>query len=289
MSLTTNRSILVRQSVLGEISSPTVRQPYRVGADAVARALPGTGGITYNVRVGDPALGWAGDHVEPSVSTKNRDADANGAYTLLACVGNLAVVVSGDAKGAAGRVTGKHGGIEHVLVDFAPEVMEKLVIGDRVQVQAFGVGLALPDYPGVRAMSLDPDLLLAMDPKPTRDGRLQVAVTAVVPAHLMGSGIGSPTAERGDYDITTQDAEAVAALGLGGLRLGDVVAIADRSSQYGRSYRHGALEIGVVVHCDSYLSGHGPGVTTLLTCQDGTMVPVLDPEANIARYLSLRS
>ena len=28
-------------------------------------------------------------------------------------------VVSGDAKGAIGVVTGKHGGVNHVLIDFA--------------------------------------------------------------------------------------------------------------------------------------------------------------------------
>ncbi len=86
--------------------------------------MPGVGGITYNLRVGDLACGWEADHVEPGVSVENKENDArsgqaaNTAFNVLSCVGNKATVVTGDAKGAEGTVTGKHGGIEHVLVDF---------------------------------------------------------------------------------------------------------------------------------------------------------------------------
>ena len=52
---------------------------------------------------------------------------------VLACIGNEAIVVKGDAKGEKGVVVGKHGGIEHVMADFPPEIMEKLVIEDRVR------------------------------------------------------------------------------------------------------------------------------------------------------------
>ena len=44
-------------------------QVYRIDRDGVPFVLPGTGGIAYNVKVGDPAFGWAGDHIEPGVST----------------------------------------------------------------------------------------------------------------------------------------------------------------------------------------------------------------------------
>lgn len=284
----TNRDRLVKFSVQGEISHPTVRAPYRVGYDGIARAVPGTGGITYNVRVGDPALGWAGDHVEPGASTKNKDADSNAAYHLYACVGNQATVLSGEGKGAKGVVTGKHGGIDHVLIDFPPEVLEKLAVGDKVQVAGCGAGLEIEGFPEVKVMNLDPDLLEKMAIEVTASGTLRVPVVATVPAHLMGSGIGSPSAERGDYDITTQDKGELAAHGLEKLRLGDIVAILDRASFYGRHYSRGAIEIGVVVHCDSHLSGHGPGVTTLLTAKAGEIEVKLDQEANIARYLGIR-
>ncbi len=264
-----------------------MRTPYRVGFDGVPRVVASTGGITYNARVGDPALGWVGDHVEPGVSTKAADEGANLAYNVFSCVGNRAVVVSGEAKGARGVVTGTHGGIEHVLIDFPPEVLENLAIGDKVQVRACGQGLAMEEFSGVQVMNCDPDLLEKWGITVSA-GRLQVPVVAAVPAELMGSGIGSVAAHSGDYDITTQDRALLREHGLQGLRFGDIVAVRDRASFFGRHYSRGAIEIGVVVHSDSMISGHGPGVTTLLTAKGGEIEPRLDPGANIANYLGIR-
>ena len=128
--LKTNEDKLVMLSVAGQISAPAC-QP-RICFDGVVRVTPGTGGITYNVKVGDCAFGLAGDHVEPGVSTKNPDEKANSGYNTLSCVGNTAYVVSGDAKGAKGTVTGKHGGIEHVLIHFDRETLDKLQVGDKI-------------------------------------------------------------------------------------------------------------------------------------------------------------
>ena len=49
----------------------------------------------------------------------------------------------------------------------------------------------------------------------------------------------------------------------------------------------GAVSIGVVIHGDSHLTGHGPGIQVIMTCGDGTLVPQLEPEANLARYLKI--
>lgn len=287
-ALASNSARLITISLLGEITSPRWGDEYRVGFDGVARTLPGPGGIVYDVRVGDPAFGWVGDHVEPGVSIKHHDQRANNALNVFACIGNEAVVVSGAAQGARGVVTGLHGGIEHVIIDFPPEVLEKLVIGDRIQVRARGQGLALDDWPRVRIMNTDPRLLEAMGLE-ARGDRLAVPVAAIIPAELMGAGIGAPSAERGDYDLTTQDRAAIAEHGLESLRLGDIVAIRDRSAAYGRTYIRGAMEIGVVVHTDSFQAGHGPGIVSLITSLDGELEPVLSPDANIARYLQIRS
>jgi len=288
MVLETNKGRLPVVSVMGEVSHPLQRQPYRIGHDGVPRVVAGAGGITYNLRVGDPALGWAGDHVEPGVSTKNTDALCNAAYNTLSCVGNVAYIVSGEAKGDKGYVTGTHGGIEHVLIDFEPDILDRLAIGDKVQVRACGQGLALQAYPTVRIMNLDPNLLERMNIREDGAGGLEVGVTAVIPAELMGAGIGVGVPEHGDYDITTQDVETLKQHGLENMRFGDLVAVKDRSSLYGRSYRKGAVEIGVVVHSDSMIAGHGPGFATLLTANHGEIRPVLDKQANVAFLLGLR-
>jgi len=291
VKLKINADRLVEISVIGEVDSPTARtgSPYRVGPDGVPKVLPSVGGITYNVLVGDPAGGWQGDHIEPGVSIRNRSGgdDQNAALNTFAQIGNAATVVSGDAKGAKGVVTGKHGGIEHVLVDFAPGATAKLVIGYRIQVRARGVGLELTDFPDVTAMNLDPDLVAKLGAK-KKGGALEIPVAAEVPSKVMGSGLGRDNAYRGDYDIQTYDPESVSEYGLDAIRLGDLVAITDADHRFGRTYRKGAVAIGVVVHSVCTTAGHGPGVTTILAGAPGAISFRLAPKgANIADMLKI--
>ncbi len=111
---------------------------------------------------------------------------------------------TGEAKGTKGIVTGKHGGIEHVLVDFQSEVLEKLVLGDRILVKAYGIGLKLLDFPEIKVLNIDPCLLEAWNPQPNGD-KLEVPVTHIVPAAIMGSGLGANQVNSGDYDIQMFD------------------------------------------------------------------------------------
>jgi len=293
--LKTNKDKLVKMSVIGEVVSPTVGASiYRVSADGEPMILPGVGGITYNVRVGDLATGWMADHVEPGVSLENRVSDSrmphaqSRALNVLSCIGNEATVVKGDAKGEKGVVVGKHGGIEHVMTDFQPEVMEKLVIEDKVMVKAYGVGLKLLDMPDVKTYNLSPKFLEAIDPK-IASRKLEVPVTHVVPAAIMGSGLGRNHVSSGDYDITLFCEETVNEYGLEDLRLGDLVAIVDADHSYGRIYRKGAMSVSIVTHSDCVTAGHGPGTTTLFTSKTGAIEPVIDADANIAKILGLRN
>ncbi len=290
----TNVDRLVKLSVFGEAVSPVFgRGVYRISAQGKPVVLPGVGGITYNVRVGDPACGWEADHVEPGVSVENRENDvrfgqgANVAFNVLSCVGNEAVVVTGEAKGARGVVTGKHGGIEHVLVDVGADMMEKLMLGDKFLVKAFGVGLKLLDFSDVTVMNMDPGFLEALGPR-GRGDKLEVPVTHVVPAAIMGSGLGSDSTYSGDYDIQLFDERARRQYELDSLRLGDLVAITDADHSYGRIYRQGAVSVGIVVHTNCVTAGHGPGVTTLFTSRAGKIVPKVDKKANIAAIMKLR-
>lgn len=85
----------------------------------------------------------------------------------------------------------------------------------------------------------------------------------------------------------TSDPQTVAEYKLDVIRFGDIVALMDHDNAYGRAYRKGAVSIGIVVHSDCLKSGHGPGVTTLMTCVDGSLEPVIDPGANIAELLEI--
>ena len=290
MAIGFNSDRLVMLSVLGQISSPRVPTGavYRIGHDGQPHIVPATGGIAYNVRVGDPATGWVGDHVEPAVSLRNPDDGANGGLNTFACVGNTATVVSGAARGATGTVTGKHGGIEHVMIDFARDVLEQMIPGDQILVRACGQGLTIHGFPDVAVTNLDPALAAGWLTE-RRGDQLIVPVAKTVPAAIMGSGLGSDNVSRGDYDVTLFDPETVEEYGLADLRLGDLVAILDAGAAYGRHYRKGAISIGVVAHADSYKAGHGPGVTGLLSALAGELHPVVDPGANIAALLGIGS
>lgn len=282
----TNVDKLAMVSVQGEITNP--RMPgYKITAFGNPVVLPGTGGITYNVQVGDSCMGLQVDHLEPGVTIKNFNEMENAGLTTLACVGNRARVVSGDAKGALGYVTGTHGGCEHTIIYFAPEDLEKMANGDKVLVKSFGTGLKLEDCPEVTVMNLDPELLQKMNINVTPDGVMEIPVAVEVPAYLMGSGIGSSTAYRGDYDIMTADATAYEQFNLGKLRFGDIVALHDCDTTFGRGYRKGAITIGVIVHSDCMIAGHGPGVVTLCVSGTGKIKPQSVEKANIADYLGI--
>jgi hypothetical protein len=293
LGISTNRARLVEVAVVGEIApqvfvpASSWGPPYLISNTGEPKIVPGTGGITYNVRVGDRIAGLVGDHVEPAVTAKNPDSEANAGFNILSCVGNRATVISGDAKGATGVVTGTHGGAEHVMIDFDNKTLDKLAIGDKIQVRAVGVGLAIDRFPAVRCTGLDPNLFEKWVKK-VEDGKLVVPVAKMAPASIMGSGLGRDNVYRGDYDITLFDPAMVAEYGLDELRFGDFVAILDADSTFGRHYYTGAVSIGIIVHGDSYVSGHGPGVTGLLTSRSGEITPVLDKHANIADMLNLR-
>ncbi len=286
----TNIDKVVMLSVQGKVSYPSGSRGHGVDADGRPFLLPSIGGISYNVKVGDPAFGWAGDHIEPGVSCiadwEKRMDHPNTSFHFYSCIGNECRVVTGEAKGAKGVVTGHHGGAEHVLVDFADAVLEKLQMEDKFLVRGYGQGFKLLDYPEVQVTNLDPGLFFKMGVRDT-GGKLEVRVAAVVPGYLMGSGVGSRSMGTGDYDVMTTDRKEIARLGLDRLRFGDIVAITDHDNVYGRSWRKGAVTIGVVVHSDCVVAGHGPGVTTVLSAARPLIAPKLDPHANIAEILKI--
>ncbi len=290
-----NHRDLVMVTISGQIAHPVGRaNPYRIGYDGVPRVLPGTGGIVLNQRIGDRCVGLAGDHIEPGVSLHNNGREVvgprNGPNTALmtyACIGNTVRVLSGACTGQTGVVTGKHGGVNHVMVDFPSRVLAALAIGDRMQIISHGLGMRLIDYPRIEALNCSPRLLAAWGIR-ARDGRLQVPASHLVPASLMGSGLGKNNTWMGDYDIQLSDAALRRRYRLGSLRFGDLVAVLDADNRRGPSFRSGRVTLGIIVHGDSTVSGHGPGFTPLLTGPASLLQPVLDARANLAAVLGIR-
>ncbi len=288
--LRTNAEKLVMMSIQGKVANPGARGAHGVDSEGKPFHLPGTGGIVYNIKVGDPAFGWEADHVEPCVSTildeKHRYDRPNTGYVFYACVGNEAIIKSDEAKGKKGVVTGHHGGAEHVMIDFPDSILEKMTLETKILIKGHGQGLKLLDYPDIAIYNLDPNLLHKMHIK-QKGKRIQVPVTAKIPAELMGSGTGAMMMTGGDYDIMTTDKKFIRKYNIDNLRFGDFVALMNHDNVYGRSYRKGAVTIGIVIHGDCRYAGHGPGITTLLSSRAPIIEPVINPNANIARIMKI--
>jgi hypothetical protein len=147
MNLTANAERLPRQVLAGEVwPAVSDRHAYRVNPDGRPFVLPGMGAVTLGVHCGDPATGYASDHLEPGASVRHRDPAANYALQFLTCIGNGVRVASGPAAGAVGHVIGQHA---YVLVDFPEAVLDVMGPGDQVTVTAVGQGLTLADHPSI--------------------------------------------------------------------------------------------------------------------------------------------
>lgn len=288
--IATNRADLIAVSVAGAVAHPSLpalpAEPYRLAADGTPFLLPAWGGLVYNVSVGDRAFGWAADCIHPGVSIRQADDMKNRGLLTYACVGNRATVMTGQAAGARGVVTGKSGRFSEQLIVHLPKAARaRMAVGDQIVVRAEGVGMTFTAHPAIALRSLSPDLLDLL-PVREEDGRVLVGVTARIPAHLVGAGLGL-SSEGGSVHMQSTDRALLHELGLDRLHLGDLVALDDTDSRFNHGYLGGARAIGVVSSTDGPRAGYGPGITVLLTAPAGELGSFDAPGANLAHLLAL--
>ena len=282
--LRTNSDRLIEMAVSGTVSQPTLRAPgYIPDNDGLSVVRAGMAGIVYNVRTGDSAFGWTADHVEPGVSIAHTDEKLDFALHYLTCIGNEAEVTSGLARGARGIVTGEHA---RMLVDFPAETYDGLAVGDRIQIKAVGRGLQLIDYPHIELKKMSPRLLEAMRIEAVDNRTIHVPVAMELPVRIMGSG-AELNSEYVDQDLMSGDRALMSELGIDTMRLGDLIVINHADHHFGRSYRKDAVSICLCIHGDSVMTGHGPGILTLMTCATPNIRWTIDPTANVGHYFGL--
>lgn len=283
--LRTNADKLPMMGVQGTSVQPMVFDILGLSSDETGYGNAGVsmGGIVYNFQTGDCCMGIQGDHVEASVSSCNTMGDKEHlAYMTYACLGNTARVLTGPARGRIGYVAGKHG-TSQLMLQFEDDVLNRLTYHDRFLIRAWGVGLELTDYPEIKVMNIAPDLLQKIGIR-EENGELVIPVAKRLPAAMLGSGIGH-NAYVGDYDLECSDWQLATRLGLDELRFGDFVEITDADCTVKRGYHKGAVTIGVVIHSDSYIMGHGPGIMNILSCREPKLRTELDEGANLANYM----
>lgn len=283
--ITTNKDKVLVTAVQGKVAPPQPSRGYAVTWDGKPKMAVGTGGINYNLKVGDKVFGWAGgDRATMGVAAEPVGDSRFGASWLThSSIGNEVKIIGGEAKGQKGVVIGKFGG--YVLVHFGDGIIDKLALGDTLQIKASGLGLEIDGFPEVFVHSLAPELLEKLEIG-LIDGKLEAPVVKEIPAEIMGQGSGGGSLS-GNWHIQTCFPPDIERYGLAELRFGDLVLLKDTQTDYGRGYYRGGATIGVVCSGPSDISGLGIGATPILSTRFGKIIGRIDPAANIGKYLGL--
>ena len=117
-----------------------------------------------------------------------------------------------------------------------------------------------------------------------QEQQLRVPVTAKVPSQYVVSG--NETTFGVHLDLRLQSA-SLEGLSLEHLRLGDVIALVEHPTAYKGLLQQEMVSIGIVTYTASSVSGLGPGIQTILAGSSQSLIPFLQEDANIGRYLNL--
>jgi hypothetical protein len=291
LMLRINVEKLVETFTCGEITHPQPNLDPRISSRREDQLYPPTTGIITNVKFGDPALGWAwGRHLVPGVCIRNKNPQENIALVALSCIGNEATILSAAAeskeiklKGEKGVVMGKTAERELIL-HFPKRIMERLSIGDRIQIRSHGAGLGIEGYPEIFLINFSPAFLNAMNPS-ERHGKVRFQVTKVLSGRVIEAAGSNPWLN--DYDIQIPSQEILKKMGLEMVRLGDLIAITDCESFEGPRFKEGAISLGVVIHGAGRSSSSGPGILMLVSSSEDIVEPIISRKANLAEIMGL--
>ena len=283
-SLKSNVESLIQMAVAGYVSQPSFKNPgYIPNNDGKSVIYPGMFGVVNNVKVGDKAFGWAGDHIEPGVSIDSEHINEHFALHYMVCTGNKAIVRSGEAKGSIGIVTGEHA---RNLVRFEQKTLDKICVGDQIDIITHGRGLKLLDFPDIELKKIDPNLLKSMNLKIV-DKKLIVDVAMELPIRIMGSG-AELNSEYVDQDLMSGDRSLMKKLKIDQMRLGDLIVINHADHRWGRSFKKDYISIAICIHGDSVMTGHGPGIMTIMTGKRKNLGWKINKKANIKNILKVK-
>jgi hypothetical protein len=283
-SLKSNVESLIQMAVAGYVSQPSFKNPgYIPNNDGKSVIYPGMFGVVNNVKVGDKAFGWVGDHIEPGVSIDSEHINEHFALHYMVCTGNKAIVRSGEAKGSIGIVTGEHA---RNLVHFEQKTLDKICVGDQIDIITHGRGLKLLDFPDIELKKIDPNLLKSMNLKIV-DKKLIVDVAMELPIRIMGSG-AELNSEYVDQDLMSGDRSLMKKLKIDQMRLGDLIVINHADHRWGRSFKKDYISIAICIHGDSVMTGHGPGIMTIMTGKRKNLGWKINKKANIKNILKVK-
>jgi len=280
--ITTNKEKLMSIAVQGNVAPTNVASSYITTWDGKSKLAIGTGGINYELKLGEKIFGWAnGDHATMGVATMGE----GNAWKNYTSIGNKVKIMGGEFRGEEGVVIGKFQ--SYVLVHFRKEIVNSLNIGASLQVKSSGIGLVIDGYEDVFTHGISADVLENMDIKIVK-GKLEVPVVKEIPPEIIGQGAGRGSL-AGNWHIQTCYPPDVKEYGLDELRFGDLVILKDVQTDYGMGYYRGGATIGIICSTPSDISGMGIGVTPIISTSVGNITSRIDASANIAKYLGIKT
>ena len=110
-----------------------------------------------------------------------------------------------------------------------------------------------------------------------------VDVAIELPIRIMGSG-AELNSEYVDQDLMSGDRDLMKKLKIDQMKLGDLIAINHADHRWGRSYKKNYISIAICIHGDSVMSGHGPGIMTIMTGKKNDWVGKLIKKQTLKIY-----
>ena len=129
-------------------------------------------------------------------------------------------------------MTGEHA---RNLIHFENKTLEKICVGDQIDIIAHGRGLKLLDFPEIELKKIDPNLLKSMNLN-VINNKLIVDVAIELPIRIMGSG-AELNSEYVDQDLMSGDRDLMKKLKIDQMKLGDLIVINHADHKWGRSFK----------------------------------------------------
>ena len=146
--------------------------------------------------------------------------------------------------------------------------------------------MKLLDFPEIKIKKIDPNLLKSMNFK-VENKKLIVDVAIELPIKIMGSG-AELNSEYVDQDLMSGDRSLMKKLKIDQMKLGDLIVINHADHRWGRSYKKDHVSIALCIHGDSVMTGHGPGIMTIMTGTKKNLGWRINKKANLKNILKIK-
>ncbi len=284
---------LVERALTAEIVNLTmITPPHGLTEQSSSRALPLTG-VTYNVKLGDPLFTRPHDFLEPGIIAAVCPDTVTGSgecpdVTRMCCPGNKVKIINSETHGLEGMVLSTDFGLSNaIIIDFPERVYQRVGSGKRIWIRSRGPGAWLTDYPTIRLMNIDPDILPKLEIQHAGKNRLMFPVCYFVPVNFFSPLRDDASSPHLLCRFNGNDQKNIDALGIENLRFGDFIAINDLDLSGGFNKKKGAVTIAIALLSPVRPWGIAFGAVAVFTCTAGKIVPVINPGSNLGRFLSL--